>query len=215
MFLFFINSSRRLSSSLVRLSCLSSINISFDNPNLLSYYKNVNNFIYDSTLNNDGKRAVFEARGDLFSVPAKKGVTVNLTKTQGIRETSPAWSPDGKWIAYISDKTGNNEIYLLDPKGEKTSIQLTDDKIWKSAVLWSPDSKKVLYTMDRKLQLLTIKTKKVITVDKDNQATINDYNWSQDSKWVTYSKNNSNGLSSIWVYSIEKNKNFPFLFFLY
>ncbi len=184
------------------------INITFDNPNLLPYYKNVKGFIYGSTINNGGKRTVFEARGDLFSVPGKKGITVNLTNTQGIRETSPEWSPDEKWIAYISDKTGNNEIYILDPKGKKASIQLTNDKIWKSSVTWSNDSKFILYTMDRKLQLLNIKTKKITTVDKDNSGNINDYSWSKDSQWVTYSKNNSNGLSSLWVYSIEKNKAF-------
>ena len=185
-----------------------SVDITFDNSNLLPYYKNVKSFAYSATLNNGGKRAVFEARGDLFSVPGKKGITVNLTKTQGIRETSPDWSPDGKWIAYISDKTGNNELYLLDPKGKKDTVQLTKDKLWKSSVTWSPDSNNILYTMNRKLQLLNIKSKKLITVDKDNAGNIGDYSWSKDSKWITYSKNNSNGLSSIHVYSATKNKSF-------
>jgi len=183
-----------------------SVNINFDNPNLLPYYKNVKKFVYNATLNNGGKRVVFGARGDLFSVPAKKGITVNLTRTQGIRETAPVWSPDGKWIAYSSDKTGNNELYLLDPKCVKSSVKLTNDKIWKSSVTWSPDSKKVLYTMDRKLQLLDIKTKKIITVDRDKSGNINDYSWSSDSEWITYSKSNDNGLSSIWAYSVKKGK---------
>jgi len=186
-----------------------SIDITYDNSNLLPYYKNVKRFVYNATMNNGGKRVVFEARGDLFSVPAKKkGITVNLTKTQGIRETSPEWSPDGKWIAYISDKTGNNEIYILDPKGKKASIQLTDDVKWKSNLTWSPDSKMIIYSMDRKLQLLNVKSKKVIKVDKDNAGNIGDYSWSKDSKWITYSKHNANGLSSIQVYSVVKGKSF-------
>jgi len=185
-----------------------SVEINFDNPNLMSYYKNVKDFIDNSTLNKGGKRVIFEARGDLFSVPAEKGVTVNLTNTQGIRETSPVWSPDGKWIAYISDKTGNYEIYLMDPKSKKSSIKLTDNKIWKTPVTWSPDSKSFIYLMDRQLRLFNINTKIDKLIDRDKAGNINDYSWAANSKWITYSKNDDNALSSIWVYSVEKGKNY-------
>ena len=72
-----------------------------------------------------GKRAIFEARGDIFTVPAENGFTVNLTKTQGVREMSPSWSPDGKYISYLSDVTGEYEIYLLENKEGAKPKQLT------------------------------------------------------------------------------------------
>jgi tricorn protease len=77
------------------------ININFDNPNLVSYFKNVTENIHSYSISPTGKRALFDARGDIFSVPAENGITENLTQTQGIREIYPSWSPNGKYIAYL------------------------------------------------------------------------------------------------------------------
>lgn len=163
------------------------VNLLYDNPNRLPYHKKVSRFIsrFGARISNDGKRVVFDARGDIFTVPAKKGVTVNLTRTQGVRESYPSWSPDGKWIAHISDKTGDFEIFLLDPKGKKKSVQLTiNHKVWKFPSLWSPDSKKLVFAdMNRKLNLLDIQSKSITVVDKGISSDITDYSWSPDSKW--------------------------------
>ncbi|MCP4147897.1 MAG: acetyl-CoA synthetase, partial [bacterium] len=187
-----------------------SVNMNYDNPNLLPYHKNVKSFlsIFGTTISPEGKRVAFDARGDIFSVPAKKGLTVNLTRTQGVREMYPAWSPDGKWIAYISDKSGDFELYLMDPKGKKAPIQLTqNDSVWKSRVLWSPDSKKVLFTdTTRKLRMLDIGTKKITTIDNGCYTPINFFNWSGDSNWIVYAMSNANNLNAIWLYSLEQNK---------
>jgi tricorn protease len=189
------------------------VNIHFDNPNRLPYFKNVKDFIsrFGAEISHDGKRAIFDARGDLFTVPAKKGVTVNLTRTQGIREMYPVVSPDGKWIAYISDQTGDYEIYLMDPKQEKKTIQLTTDhKVWKYPPDWSPDSKKLLFAdSDRKLQILDIESKKITLIDKGYLGDLTDYSWSADSRWVAYSKASKSRVQAIWVYSLatqEKHK---------
>lgn len=189
------------------------VNIHFDNPNRLPYFKNVKDFIsrFGAGISHDGKRAIFDARGDLFTVPAKKGVTVNLTRTQGIREMYPVWSPDGKWIAYISDQTGDYEIYLMDPKQEKKTIQLTKDhNVWKFPPDWSPDGKKLLFAdSDRKLQILDIESKKITMIDKGYLGNLMDYSWSADSKWVAYSKAGKSKVAAIWVYSLanqEKHK---------
>jgi tricorn protease len=186
------------------------VNVNFDNPNRLPYFKNVKDFIsrFGAGLSQDGKRAIFDARGDFFTVPAKEGVTVNLTRTQGIREMYPVWSPDGKWIAYISDQTGDYEIYLMDPKKPEKTIPLTTDhKVWKYPLQWSPDSKKLLFAdMDRKVQVLDIDSKKITVIDKGDRSSINDYEWSWDSRWVAYSKEGENKLSSLWVYSLEKQE---------
>jgi tricorn protease len=191
------------------------VHINFDNPNTIPYFKNVSKFIsrFGYNISPSGKRAVFDARGDIFTVPEKKGITYNLTKTQGVREMYPAWSPDGKWIAYYSDQTDAYEIYLLDPKGKKNTVQLTQNhKIWKFPVTWSPDSKQLLFfDKNLELQILNINTKKITMVDNSKESVIEDYVWSNDSKWITYSKNGKNGLSNIWVYSLEKNKTYQLL----
>jgi tricorn protease len=188
------------------------VNLHFDNPNRLPYYKNVSEFVsaFGAHISPDGKKAVFDARGDIFTVPAEKGVTVNLTRTQGIREMYPVWSPDGQWIAFISDKTGDYEIYLMDPKKEKKTVQLTHNhSVWKGPPTWSPDSKMLLfYDIRRNLQVLDIQTKKITLVDKGGLSDIGDYEWSADSKWIIYDKTGENMLQVIWVYSLEKGKSF-------
>lgn len=182
-------------------------NINFDNPNILPYFKNVSKFIsrFGYGISPSGKRVVFDARGDIFTVPEKEGITYNLTKTQCTREMYPVWSPDGKWIAYYSDETGDYEIYLLDPKNKKKRIKLTNNhKIWKYPAVWSPDSKMLLFSdKNNQLQILDIKSKKITLIKQAKFASINDYNWSPDSKWVIYTKRDKNKLSAIWLYSIE------------
>ncbi|MEN8152654.1 MAG: PDZ domain-containing protein [Acidobacteriota bacterium] len=188
-----------------------SVNINFDNPNTLPYFKNVSRYIsrFGATITSDGKRAIFDARGDLFSVPAeKKGVTLNITNTKEIREMYPVSSPDGKWVLYISDKTGDYEFYLIDPLGKKKPVQLTKGhKVWKFPGLWSPDSKNIVFSdMDRKLQIINIESKKITFIDKSIYESIRDFSWSPDSNWIIYSKSSSNKLRAIWVYNINKNK---------
>lgn len=188
-----------------------SVNINFDNPNTLPYFKNVAKFMsrFGATIASDGKRAIFDARGDLFSVPAeKKGVTLNITNTPGIREMYPVSSPDGKWVLFISDKTGDYEFYIIDPLGKKNPVQLTKNhKVWKYPGEWSPDSKHIVFSdMNRKLQLLNVESKKTSFIDKSVYGTIRDYSWSPDSKWIVYTKSSTNKLSAIWVYAIDNNK---------
>jgi tricorn protease len=188
------------------------VNLNFDNPNRLPYYKKVDRDMsrFSGTISPKGDRAIFDARGDLYSVPAEKGVTVNLTRTQGIREMYARWSPDGKWVSYVSDKTGDYEIYLMDPKQKKPTVKLTTDlNVWTFPPSWSPDSKYLVFsTMDRKLQMIDIQTKKITVIDKGRTGNINDYSWSDDCKWLVYTKGGKNKLSAIWVYSMEKQKAF-------
>jgi tricorn protease len=188
------------------------VNLHFDNPNRLPYFKNVSEFVstFGAHISPDGKQAVFDARGDIFTVPAEKGVTDNLTRTQGIREMYPTWSPDGQWIAFISDETGDYEIYLMDPKKEKKTVQLTHNhRVWKTPPTWSPDSKMLLfYDIRRNLQVLDIQTQEITLVDKGGLSNIGDYGWSGDSQWIIYDKTGENLLQAIWVYSLDKGKSF-------
>ncbi|TNF42828.1 MAG: acetyl-CoA synthetase, partial [Bacteroidetes bacterium] len=184
------------------------ININFDNPNLVSYYKNVSSDIHSYSISPTGKRALFDARGDIFSVPAENGITENLTQTQGIREIYPNWSPNGKYIAYYSDATGEYEIYLLEnKKGAKPQQLTTNSSAWKYDSEWSPDSKYLLYS-DRTLQLklFNIETKTETVVDKATENEFRAYVFSPDSKWIAYEKQSSNGHSAVWVYNINDGK---------
>jgi tricorn protease len=159
----------------------------------------------------DGERAIVVARGDLFSVPAKDGAPRILTKTSNVHERDAVWSPDGKWIAYNSDATGENELYVRsqDGKGEPQQITSGADTYYYHAV-WSPDSKKLLWS-DRlqRLRYVDVGTKVVTQVDQDRYGEIESYDWSPDSQWVAYSRPEENDLSKVYLYSIANKKSVP------
>ncbi|MDP3434646.1 MAG: PDZ domain-containing protein [Bacteroidota bacterium] len=185
------------------------VSIHFDNPNILPYYKNVKDFVQAYEVSPTGKRALISARGDIFSVPAENGSTYNLTNTQGVREVYPRWSPDGKYISYYSDASGEYEIYLLENKKGATPKQLTSGSTaWKYDSEWSPNSKFLLY-FDRTLQLklVDVETGKTTVVTKADRNEIRSYSFSPDSKWITYDKEGENGLGAVWVYNLETAQN--------
>ncbi|MCO5265686.1 MAG: PDZ domain-containing protein [Lentimicrobium sp.] len=186
------------------------VNLNFDNPNLVAYFKNVKDDINNFSISPTGKRALFDARGDIFSVPAENGMIENLTQTQGIRELYPSWSPDGKYISYYSDATGEYEIYLLENKKGAKAKQLTSNSAaWKYEAEWSPDSRYMVYS-DRtlKLWLLDTQTGKQTEITHAANSEIRSYSFSPDSKWITYQKEGSNEQSAIWVYNIADAKNY-------
>jgi tricorn protease len=184
------------------------VSINFDNPNLIPYYKNVKDDIHSFAVSPTGKRALFDARGDIFSVPVENGITENLTESQGVREIYPAWSPDGKYISYYSDLTGEYELYLLENKKGAQPRQVTfGSSAWKYQPLWSPDSRYLLFS-DRtlKLRLVEASTGKITDVDHATSNELRSYNFSPDSRWITYQKEGSNEKAAIWVYDIPAGK---------
>lgn len=185
------------------------INLNFDNPNLVPYFKNVADDIHSYSVSPTAKRALLDARGDIFSVPAEKGSTQNLTKTQGVREIYPKWSPNGKYISYYSDATGEYEIYLLENKKGAEPKQLTkNSSAWKYDSEWSPNSKYLVYS-DRTLKLKIIDTEsgKETSITNAAQSEIRNYSFSPDSKWLTYEKETDNGQMAVWVYNIADQQN--------
>lgn len=185
-----------------------SVSIHFDNPNLLPYFKNVKDFIGSYAISPSGKRALFDARGDIFSVPVENGEIENLTNTQGIREIFPVWSPDGKNIAYYSDATGEYEMYLLENKKGARPKQLTKgSKAWKYTAEWSPNNKHLVYS-DRTLNLWLVDavSGKQTEIDRASAEEIRDYSFSPDGDWVAYSKSSSNYQSALWLYQISTGK---------
>ncbi|HNT40790.1 MAG TPA: protease, partial [Tenuifilaceae bacterium] len=156
-------------------------------------------------LSPNGERVVFSARGDVFTLPAESGITRNLTQSSDAHDRNAAWSPDGKYIAYISDKSGEYEIYLQAQDGASAPVQLTTNtNNYIFNIEWSPDSKKILFT-DRlsRLQCVDVETKAVSQLAKGKYGSIYSYSWSPDSKWVAYSTEDENRFSVVFLYNTE------------
>jgi tricorn protease len=188
------------------------IHISGDLPATRPHYEKVGDKIQNAAISPTGVRAVFEARGEILTVPAEKGDVRNLTRTTAVAERSPAWSPDGKSIAYFSDESGEYALHIVDQTGlgAVKKINLGNPPSFFYAPTWSPDNKKIAYT-DKRLNLWYVDVEKgtpvKVTSDRyeDPTSTINE-TWSPDSKWLTYAKYLENHMRNIFVYSLESGK---------
>lgn len=185
-----------------------SIRVEGDLPHTLPYFKNVTEDVDAMALSPTGKRVLLTARGDVFSAPAEKGEIRNLTHTPGVRETAATWSPDGRWVAYLSDRTGEYELYVRPGDGSGEERRVTKDgKIWRFFPLWSPDSKKIAFSdKNRKLFWVDVESGKATEADQSERGDITDYKWSPDSRWLAYTKAGVNQFSSIWIYSLDQGK---------
>jgi tricorn protease len=166
--------------------------------------KDASKFINTFSLSPDGKRIALGARGDIWTVPAKSGITKNLTTTAGVHDRDVAWSPDGQYIAFISDKTGEDEIYIQKQDGSAEPLQITKNAdTYKYAIIWSPDSKKLLWSDKMlRLQYVDIDSKVITLVDQAKSWEFNDYNWSPDSKWIVYTYPERRVTSRIYLYEL-------------
>lgn len=159
----------------------------------------------------DGKRALMGARGDVFTIPAKHGPTRNLTNSSNVHERNSKWSPDGKWIAYISDESGENEIYVVAQDGKSEPRQVTKGAdTYYYQMYWSPDSKKLLWG-DKKLRLryVDVASGKVTEVAQATAWEIRQYVWSPDSRWIAYATPEEELMTTIQLYSVDQKKTYP------
>lgn len=160
-----------------------------------------------------GVRAVFESRGEIFTVPAEKGDVRNLSKSAGANDRSPAWSPDGRFIAWFSDDSGEYQLKLKDQKAEKEEISISlGDKNFYYEPVWSPDSKKILYS-DKHLRLyfIDIAERKPVLIDEDSYDRPDDFfaaSWSSDNKWIVYNKRLKNYMSAVFVFDVTAKKSY-------
>ena len=172
-------------------------------------YEKVSNRILNAAVSPTGARAVFEARGEILTVPADKGDVRNLTGTPGVAERDPSWSPDGKWIAYFSDESGEYALHLRDQKGmgEVKKIRLGDPPSFFYSPTWSPDSKKIAYG-DKRLDIWYVDIDKgtPVKVDSLRRGFAPSSSWSPDSRWLVYTKPLQSWYSAVFVYSLEEGK---------
>jgi len=159
----------------------------------------------------DGKRALFGAHGELYTVPAEHGNVRNLTNTPGINERDPEWSPDGKTIAFISDRSGTEEIYLMNQDGSGAPEQLTTNgDTYKYELRWSPDGKKILWN-DKMLRLsyVDVATKEITVPATATAGEITEFAWSPDSRWIAYALPEPRNVDRVFLYSLQSKQTFP------
>ena len=179
-----------------------------DRPKLRPQTIDVKNRIARAGISSTGKRVVLAARGDIWTVPAKKGSPRNLTRTDGVAERSPAWSPDKRWIAYFSDATGEYELYITQSDGKGETRQLTDNgQTFRYSPIWSPDSKHIVFTDNTaSIYLHTIESGGTMLVDQDPSAGGMSVNWSHDSGWLAYTKGCDNLQRAVWLYCLATDE---------
>ncbi|MBN2415742.1 PDZ domain-containing protein [bacterium] len=184
------------------------VRIHSDKPNLRPVYKDVTGAIESSDISPSARRVLFAARGDLFTVPAEHGDIRNITRTPAVREFSVDWSPDGKYISYLSEETGDYELYIREYNSDAKPRQITKHSgSWITGYVWSHDGRMILVgDKKNRLRLVYIETGREITLETGYYSAISGFCWSPDDRWVAYSMDDENGLSSIWVFSLERNK---------
>ncbi len=189
------------------------VEIKGDLPGTRPYFAKVSDLIRSGNISPTGARAVFSARGDIFTVPAKKGDFRNLTSSPGVNDRFPTWSPDGNKIAWFSDQSGEYELMIIDQKGIDPVRRISfENPSFYYAPVWSPDSKKILFS-DKRLNLwyLDLENGNPVKIDKDSydhpQRSL-DHVWAPDSNWVAYSKRLDNHLHAIFVYSLKEAKSY-------
>ena len=155
-----------------------------------------------------GERALFAARGDIFTAPIEKGVPRNLTRSSGAHDKEPVWSPDGRSIAFISDMSGEEEIYVVPQDGSAKPTQLTDNgHEMRYRPTWSPDSKKIAFgDKNGKIFVLTVADKSLVEVADETRGTSLDFEWSPDSMFLAHSLSGENGNRAVWVWSAAEKQ---------
>ncbi|HEY1692782.1 MAG TPA: PDZ domain-containing protein [Polyangiaceae bacterium] len=191
------------------------ITVSADLPETRPHFTHVEpDQILHAAVSPTGKRVLFEARGEILAVPADKGDVRNLTRTPGVADRDPAWSPDGKWIAWLSDDGGEYSLTFRAPDGvnAEKKVTLGEPGSYFYSPRWSPDSKKIAL-WDKRLNLWLVDVehpKEPTKVDTDMFEGANfDPSFSPDSHWLAYQKQLPNHLTGLFVYSLDEKSIHP------
>lgn len=182
------------------------VNVPSDHLTVRPRYENVAGSIRSFDISPTGQRALFEARGEVLTAPAKSGDIRNITQTPGAFDRDPAWSPDGKWIAYFSDVDGEYALYLADQLGSSKPRRIAIDKpTFFYRPVWSPDSRHVLFA-DKAGNLSYIDTATGQLTRVDTQVSSRSYDWSPDGKWIAYTPSVKNRYRLVSLHSLETGR---------
>ncbi|WP_186755876.1 S41 family peptidase [Echinicola salinicaeni] len=189
------------------------VQVSTDVATLMPRKEAVKGYIQNVWPSYDGNRAVFEARGELFSVPAKDGPVINLTQSSGVAERYPAWSPDGKYMAYWSDRSGEYELMVRDlEKGTEEKTLSSYGEGYRYQLFWSPDSKKLAF-VDKAMDIYIYDRESDETTHVDKQKYLYQYSlanytvsWSPDSRYLAFEKNLNNLHNAIALFDTKEEK---------
>jgi len=192
-----------------------SIGIATDLLEMRSRFVSGDQYIRSAAISPSGARAVFDFRGDIVTVPAKKGDISNVTGTQDVHEKFPAWSPDGKYISYFSDASGEYVLHLQNMKDGNVKILSLPGTGFYAYIHWSPDSKKLCFVDNgRNLYVADISKERISTITNDKlyyPGAFRDLfgSWSHDSKWISYTIVTETNFEQAFAYSIDQNKSYP------
>ena len=174
----------------------------------------VESLIRGGSVSPTGRRAAFEARGDVFSAPAEFGPIINLTRSSGVAERYPSWSPDGKTIAFWSDRSGEYELTVRPAEGNGGDRKITSlGPGFRYTPEWSPDSKKVVFIdQAMRMRICEIESGKVTQIDESPEWMAHGdlesfrFKWSPDSRWVSYSRPTGDANRAIFLYDTRAGK---------
>ena len=168
----------------------------------------VGNLMESVGLSPKGERALFAARGDIFTAPIEKGPTRNLTHSSNAHDKWPSWSPDGSQIAFISDMSGEEEIYIVPQDGSKPAEQITrGGTAMRYSPTWAPDGKRIAFSdKDGKLYILTLSDRRVAEIADSTRGQIRDFVWSAKGNFLAFSMAGANQFSSIYIWSANDNQ---------
>ncbi len=164
--------------------------------------------IEDFALSPKGKRALFVARGDVFTAPIEKGPTRNLTNSSSAHDKAAVWSPDGAKIAFLSDKSGEDEVYIMNQDGSGEAEALTSGGTgMRFGLQWAPDGKRLVFCdKEGRIFALTVATKALVEVANERQGRTTDYSWSPDGAYLAIALSDPNGFFSIHIWSAADGK---------
>ncbi|MFI5133474.1 MAG: PDZ domain-containing protein [Chitinophagales bacterium] len=190
------------------------VDVVTDKSMLKPKLESVGKLVQDLSISPDGNRVLIQARGDIFSVPAENGFVKDITRTSGAAERYPAWSPDGKYIAYWSDQSGEYELWIMEPDKEGSAKKLTDYGAgYRYRPYWSPDSKKLAF-IDKamRIKIFDITNNQTTDVDRALRYTHGalagfSVSWSPDSRWLAYNRDLENQHNAVFIYDYQNKKN--------